>query len=335
MVRLFDSINALERLQQELDLAIDEMHQAGITKINYLDAKIPKSRDSKNYVYVDVYSREFPFYAANFCGTGEVKADFHIRYGLHADFDHFSASTSLYNHERDRLLSTPLKIRKKAIKDFEEEVKAEINRKYIALGAILNVRNSLEKLKKSVDGLNPVMKIYKYIPESEESGKYFKIRKSLSKEASLTELQKLFKHYIDLAKDEVEGLGVKRCTNVSIGYDNDVGPVSLITTPSFFPFVFTTGVGGQTITYYGFEKLGAEAWLDNIHVFTDVPFRKRNLFFKLNSELKKQLLNRLKRHMEWFRSIPFKKQQEVYQKYPKIRQTQEFYGQLQKEVFEL
>jgi hypothetical protein len=324
MPRLADSISALERLQNEIKLSIDEMLQSGITSVYHLDAEVPKSNDARTYVRATIPPNQFSFYKTN-CVFPVDLPNCDTNYVLEAELKHSTLSTEVCNNERDWLALTPLDMRKEFIEDIEEELRtsSECLSSDQKL-AILNSYRSLEKLKQSLDGETPHLKTYnlEFQPEI----------------LPLIYLKEAYKNQLDLVKREVKKLGIKKCLHVSTAFTKEGHPISIMTTPSFFPLEYTTSFMVEShfknITYCEFKERGLRASFDGgINVFTTVPFRRRNLLFKLEPMAKKKLLESFKRQMEWFRSMSLGKQQELYQRNPRVKQTLEFYGQLQKDVF--
>jgi len=330
MARLVDSISALETLQTEIDLVVDEMTQMGIYSVCFFDVKVPRSKGHK-YVGVVTPPDQFPYKKTNKCETQG------LGYKVSAELEHCSISTYLWHNERDLLLSTPLEIRKKVIEDFEpqlEEYSSSDDTWYVTSGAIMNIRRNLEKIKKSVEGENPIVEIHGSGLKT-RMDKGFEITRN---ETLLTYIEKTFRRYIDLAEGKIERLDVEKCKYVSIGgWTHEINPVGVWTTPTYFPFVHANRLFVDTIKYFGFEKLGLQSlgpqvWTDKIRIFTDVPFRRRKLLLRLNSELKERIINVYENEMM---KMSLKRQQELLKEHPEFRKTRAFMDQLRDSLLEI
>jgi len=280
------SIYALENLQKELNLATDEMLKNKITKANSLLVKFPDP-NTKNYVFVTVDKKQFPFHKSSSCNSVMITTNFNRIYSTRADFKKFTVSTNLYNNERDFLLKTPLYVRKKAIRDFEEELIKSKDK--IAKGSFENAKKSLEKLKQSIKGKKPRVETYTFVPETEDNAEYYRVEKLVNKEKSVESLNRVYNEHIEKAKKKVVELKIDECITTSIGY----GPpkdysVILHTTPKFFPFKSATRASGGGPSRYGPSNLSVFAFLDDIKIMSldMIPFSYKDKLLELNPQLK-------------------------------------------------
>lgn len=330
MQTLINSVYALEKLQEQIDLATNELLQRGIKKIGYTYATFYKPNDTNNDVFAVVPPEHFPFHLATDCGPGKTVEPFHIDYEVFLYLKHIRLRTDLYYNERDFLLLTPQQIREKAIKDIEKEVReGSKHKKGIENQFLKYAAKNLQRLWQSIEGKKPKIKTYEYIPTSEEE----KNPRRNEVIEDVATLKQLFRQYIDSAKNEVTKFGVNECKHVHISYlDGRISPVEIDTIPAYFPFSYATDIREDKKTPYTIVQFLTRALLKNIDITSSIPLQDKQLLLDLQPDLRRKVLKLLDEQIEHFRSKPHGIKEELLQKHPEIQQTLEFLEQLQQQI---
>ena len=226
---------------------------------------------------------------------------------------------------------TPVSVRRKALEDFQKELK-HLNPKHVGTLPVLNIKRSIEKLIQSLWENQTTMQEYEYVQESENGKPLPWSEKIEMEEISLESAQIQLKSDIFNAKYRLQKLGVNKSKFISVG--DGAGKYSVIarTDPEFFPFDLANGVFYTSFNYDGFESITLYAYLDGIRIDTDLPFEKRELLLAIDPRLKQQLLDWYKKDLQWYKKKPFKEQQRTVEENTMVQQTIELVNRFNKEL---